>query len=193
VISRWQTAAVRWERLFADLDAQADADERLVLADEVRDRTRRELATLRLADRLRPAIGANLSLGVVGAGAVAGQLRGSGPDWLLLDVTGQPDALVALDAVTSVRGLPARSDAPGGAGPVLSRLGLGYALRGVARDRSPVTVWCRDGVRLTGTLDRVGADFVDLAEHPVGEPRRAGTVYGVATVPLVAIAVVRPG
>jgi len=71
------------------------------------------------------------------------------------------------------------------------RLGLGYALRVIARDRSPVTLVLRDGTVVGGTLDRVGADFVDLAEHPVGEPRRAGNVRGVRMISLGALAVVR--
>jgi hypothetical protein len=48
-----------------------------------------------------------------------------------------------------------------------------------------------DGTTVDGTFDRVGADFVELAEHARGEPRRAAAVSRVRTVPLAAVAVVR--
>ncbi|UOY01264.1 hypothetical protein [Blastococcus sp. PRF04-17] len=59
------------------------------------------------------------------------------------------------------------------------------------RDRSPVQVVLDDGVVLAGTFDRVGADYVELAEHPTDQPRRAEAVQGVRAVLLDAVALVR--
>jgi hypothetical protein len=180
---------VRWDRLFDDLEAQleaADADE---LAGEVADRTRRETATVALLDRLRAACGGTVELRVAGVGDLSGRLDRLGSDWLLLAVSGQPAAVVSSAALVSVRGLPAASVAePGRVG---SRLDLRYVLRGIARDRSPVRVHGIDGASYAGTIDRVGADFVDLAEHTAGDPRRAATVTSTRTVALAGIAVVR--
>lgn len=182
---------MRWEALFADLDAQLDAAAAAELAAEVSDRSRRELARVRLADRAGAAVGAQLTVALGAAGTVSGRLRRSGPGWwLLATLTGE--LLVATDACTWVAGLPGQAADPGSIGAVEGRLGLGYVLRGLARDRSPVAVTLRDGTGVTGTLDRVGADFVDLAEHDAGEPRRAGSVRSGRTLPFSALAMLRP-
>jgi hypothetical protein len=67
------------------------------------------------------------------------------------------------------------------------------ALRGIARDRSAVQVHLVDPTAgiLHGTVDRVGADFVDVAEHPAGEPRRPREVRASVLVPLAALAALR--
>jgi hypothetical protein len=48
-----------------------------------------------------------------------------------------------------------------------------------------------DGATLTGTLDRVGADYVELAVHPADAPRRSESVQEVRAVVIGAVAVVR--
>jgi len=80
---------------------------------------------------------------------------------------------------------------PQSEGKVAARLDLGYALRGIARDRSAVSLVLVDGSTCAGTIDRVGADFIEVAEHPAAEARRAEAVIGVRTVPRTALAIVR--
>ena len=183
---------MRWESLFADLDGQLEAALAEEHAAEVADRSRREVARLHLADRAELAAGAQLSASVSGAGVVAGRLLRSGPGWWLLAAEGG-EALICTDAVGWVSGLPALAAEPDTASQVDRRLGLGYVLRAVARDRAGVTVVLQDGSAVTGTIDRVGADFVDLAEHAPGEWRRPGSVRGARTLPFSAMAVVRSG
>jgi len=48
-----------------------------------------------------------------------------------------------------------------------------------------------DGTAIDGTIDRLGADFVEVAQHAAGELRRRDQVREVALVPLSALAVVR--
>lgn len=183
---------MRWEDLFGDLEAQLAEAERAELAGEVADRSRRELARLRLVDRLRAVVDRPVEVTVHGAGRLVGRLVDVAPEWLLLEERGGPSTLVPLAAVLAVAGLGARAEDPTGEGAVVARLGLGVALRAVARDRSPVALVLVDGGVLSGTIDRVGADHLDLAEHAPGELRRAREVRGVRSVPFAAIGAVRP-
>jgi hypothetical protein len=118
-------------------------------------------------------------------------LLDAGVDWVLLEETGLREVLVPLAAVLAVTGVGSRSAAPGAEGEVARRLDLRWALRGLARDRAGVAVVLRDGTTVSGTLDRVGADHVDVAEHAPGEPRRASAVRQVRLVPLSALALLR--
>jgi hypothetical protein len=182
---------MRWQALFDDLEAQVEAAEVAELQAEVADRTRRELALLRVVDRLRAAEGHPLSVSVEGAGVVHGRLVDAGPDWALLEETGGRELLVPLAAVLGVTGLSARSGVPGEEGEVGRNLDLRWALRGLARNRAGVTVVLRDGASVSGTLDRVGADHVDVAEHGPGEARRASAVRQVRLIPLPAVGLLR--
>jgi hypothetical protein len=182
---------MRWQQLFADLQAQFDAEESAAERSETASRVRAEIGALRLAERLGGAVGFPVALGCRGAGAVTGVLTHVGVDWLLLDGGGGRDDLIALRSVRTVGGLRRRTAVSQPAEAVWSRLDLRRALRGLARDRAVVQVILDDGATLTGTLDRVGADYVELAEHPADQPRRSGVVHGVRAVVLEAIAVVR--
>ncbi len=182
---------MRWQQLFADLQAEFDeaaaAEERAQLPS----RARAETSAVRLADRLGGALGAQVSLRCRGAGEVAGRLEELGTDWALVTDDVGREVLVALPAVVAVSGLVRSTAAAAPESPVRAALDLRRALRGLARDRSAVAVVLDDGGVLTGTVDRVGADFVELAEHAPDEFRRAGAVRGVRAVALAGVAVVR--
>jgi hypothetical protein len=183
---------MRWEQLFADLQAQFEAEAVAAEQAESGSRARSEIGALALGDRLRGALGLPLVLGCGGAGTVAGTLVEVGTDWLLVEDDSGRQGLVAAAEVRWVSGLGRRTAAPETAGPARGRLDLRWALRGLARDRNAVQIVLNDGGVLTGTLDRVGADYVDLAEHPADLPRRSGAVQGVRAIVISAIAVVRP-
>jgi hypothetical protein len=182
---------MRWQQLFADLQAQLEEAEGAVERGEFASRARAEVGAVHLADRLRGALGSPLSLGCRGAGQVTGRLVEVGVDWFLLEDERARPCLVAAAAVRSVAGLGRLTGAPEAPGPVRARLDLRRALRGLARDRSTVQLGLDDGVVLGGTLDRVGADYVELAEHPGDLPRRAESVQSVRAVVIDAVAVVR--
>ena len=182
---------MRWQQLFADLQAQFEAEEAAVDRAESASRARAEVGVVEIADRLRGAVGLPLTLACGRAGTIVGVLVEVGPDWLLVEDDGARACLVALSAVRSVAGLGRRTAAAEPLGPVRGRLDLRRALRGLARDRSAVQVVLDDGSVLSGTLDRVGADYVELAEHPTDLPRRAEAVQGVRAVLIAGIAAVR--
>ena len=175
----------------ADLEGQLTAADAAELASEVADRTRREVGLLRLVDRLRPVVGHPVGVVCEGAGSLHGRLLDVGEGWLLLEEGGQRQLLVATARVLGITGLGSGSEVPGSEGEVGRRLDLRWALRGLARSRAGVQVVLRDASVLGGTLDRVGADHVEVAEHPPGEARRAAAVRQVKVVPLPAVVVVR--
>jgi len=157
-----ETSAVRWTRFFDDLDAQFDAesaaDDRL----EVSDRTRRELAGVSLADRLRASRGRVVDLVVDGMGRQRLDVRDVGPDWVLGRAESGHDVVIQQLAISGAWGLAA------GAVSLVSevdrRVGMGQVLRGLARDRAGVALWLRDGSSQAGRLDRVAADYLELAD-----------------------------
>lgn len=181
---------MRWDDLFADLEAQLAAADAAELAADVEQRLRLEVGRTTLVGRVRAAVGQEIALGV-GDQVMHGRILGVGPDWLLIG--SGAETLLPLAAVDWLQGL-GRSSASGDPGQVWSRLGLRSALRGLARDRAEVRLHHAAGPPVVGTIDRVGDDHLDLAVHPPGEPRRAAVVTAVRTVPLAAVrAVVRGG
>lgn len=182
---------MRWDGLFADLEAQAAALEVAERSAEVEDRTRAEIGTLGLHERLRGAVDLAVRVRAAGGVAIAGTLSRVGPDWLLVDEGAGREALVAGAKIVSIRGLARYSATPDSAGLVESRLGLRHALRAIARDRSAVRIHLDDGTTVDATVDRVGADFVEVATHAAGEPRRRQEVRDSELLPLRALVAVR--
>jgi len=180
---------MRWDDLFDDLAAQLDAGEAAALAGEVADRTRREQSLVLMRDRLAPARNHQVALTVQGAGQVQGSVTEVGVDWLLLEEAGRHELLVSTDQVLSIAGLSAVTDVQ--TGRVWGKLDFAWALRGLARNRIGVQVVLQDGSTWFGTIDRVGADHVELAEHPPGEERRHAQVRQVVLLPVRAISLVR--
>ena len=152
---------MRWDALFGDLELQLEAAQAQSQKRDVADLTRAERASVRLLDRLRAAVGREVRI-TLRSGSVAGALSDVGTGWVLVHDT--RERLVPLAAITSIEGLGAAS-APEPS-VVVRRLGLGHALRAIARDRSVVQLAAGAGL-LTGRIDAVGADHVDLAlVHP---------------------------
>ena len=175
---------MRWDVLFADLEAQSEELERVERAVEVSDRARIEAGAIGLLERLRPAVGTLVRMRCLGDLTVTGTLRRVATEWALMDTGTGREVFLALCRVVSVAGLSRLSAVPDRENYVESRLGIRHALRGIAADRSVCHVWLEDATSICGTLDRVGRDFVEVAVHAAGELRRRGDVREVALVAL---------
>lgn len=181
---------MRWENLFADMEAQLAAAEQQALESEAAEQARAEYAQVDVADRLRARSGTPVRLLLPGAVPVEGRVRTIGRGWVAL-ADGGTEHLVPLGAVVWWESL-GRGWVPEG-DPVTRRLGLSHALRALARGRSPVRIRLAGGGApgtLDGTIDAVGADFLDLALHPDDDFRRRPSVTVVRTVPFPALACV---
>lgn len=178
---------MRWDQLFDDLEAQFDAEARHDLSLEVADRTRRERALRSLQGRLLAARGHVAHLRHR-CGAVQGGIADVGPDWVLLDQPGDQTVLLPFSAVIAIRGLGSASGEPGA---VARTFDLGLVLRGLSRDRARVELTDVTGAVTSGTVDAVGSDHLDLAVHPVDQPRRRENVTGHDVVPFTAICAIR--
>lgn len=183
---------MRFSRLFDDLEGQLDAASEAELAAEVAERSRREAALVHLRDRVAGALGARVVVHLPLLEPLQGALVDSGVDWLLVEEHGGAEVLVPLAGLLGITGVGSTAAAPDESA-VGRRLDLRWALRGLARSRTAVRLVLLDGSVLPGTLDRVAADHVDLAEHGRGELRRAAAVRQVRLVPLAALVAVRSG
>jgi hypothetical protein len=182
---------MRWAGLFDDLEAQASALERAARASEVDERTRIEAGRVPLTDRIRPAVGSAVRITTVGGWLATGMLRRVSTDWVLVEELGGREVVVMVGALISLGGVRRMSAAPDSLTVVESRLGVRHLLRGIARDRSPVRIHARDGTVIDGTMDRLGSDYVEVAAHAPGEPRRRAEVREVLLVAIPGIAMIR--
>lgn len=176
---------MRWDRLFEDLEAQVAAQTRLELDAEIAERTRIERSRVTLGGRVVGALGSEVVLRLRGGTVLRGRLEDSGDGWLLLLEAGGRQALVSGTALLGLSGLGRPRD-----DTRARRFGIGTAVRGISRDRRAVVVTDTDGGTVHGTIDAVGADAFDLAEHPLDSPRRAEHVHGQRVVPFAAVAVI---
>jgi hypothetical protein len=72
-----------------------------------------------------------------------------------------------------------------------ARLGLAFVLRDLCRRRGAVDVSTASEERLHGTIDKVGRDHLDLAEHEAGVPRRSAAVGRIRILPFDGLLLVR--
>jgi hypothetical protein len=193
---------VRWDRLWEDLEDQLDSEweaERAALDSEAE---RLRLSRLGLRERLAvladPGTANEIVVETADGSVLSGGVGAVGADWLGLDARpASARTLVPLSAILTVglgdadllrtaRGTA--SDRPRG---LAERMSLGFVLRDLARRRLAVGVRLIGGRTLAGTIDRAGADHLDLALHEPGSARRTSAVTGYRVVPFTALAWVR--
>lgn len=180
--------AMRWSELFDDLEAQLAAQEVAERRGEVAEHTRASLGRVSLAERLLADREAHVRVSLRGALVLQGVLVEVASEWLLLqdERPRAGEVLVVTTSLLSVQGLTGRSDR-GRAHRVERSLDLRQALRALSRDRAVVRIRDLEGGVTLGTIDRVGADHLDVSTHPDDLPRRSRDVHAVVTVPYPAL------
>ncbi|MEP6842657.1 MAG: hypothetical protein ABJA11_03990 [Pseudolysinimonas sp.] len=197
---------MRWDNLFDDLESQLEqelgAEEGDLLAEEERLRLGRLSVRDRVVAMTRPGEGApeRLRLALRDGTLVTVSVDSVGRDWIAGELIGarRGSCVVPLSAVAGVLPTPeqlARSVvAEAAAGPAVllsARLGIAFVLRDLCRRRAAIEVSTASGQTLHGTIDRVGRDHLDLAEHEVGVPRRAAAVGRIRILPFDELVLVR--
>jgi len=197
---------MRWDDLFDDLESQLEqelgAEEGDLLAEEERLR----LGRLTLRDRLIAMSRAGdgpfeqVKLAMRDGSVVTVAVGSTGRDWLVGELVGarRGSCIVPLTAVAALLPTPEQLTRsvvvePVAEPPVLlsARLGLAFVLRDLCRRRAAVDLSTASGELLHGTIDRVGRDHLDLAEHEAGVPRRAASVGRIRILPFGELLLVR--
>jgi hypothetical protein len=164
---------MRWERLWADLDAQADQWERDEIAAEAADRALVEHGRITLLDRLRATAGAEVVCQLRGGGVVRGRVVGYGADWLALASQGDlPSDLLPVGALSAICGVAAAAVPVDATGLVQRRTDLRALLRAVSAAGLEVVLARPAGPDIRGVVRRVGRDYLDVRTD-------GGTVWSV--------------
>ncbi|MGV8970201.1 MAG: hypothetical protein ACOH1J_07110 [Microbacteriaceae bacterium] len=191
---------MRWDNLFDDLESQLEHELLVEDLDERAEAERLRLGRLGLRDRI---IALNAHAGGMGIRVVLidGTSRlvhatSHGRDWFFVEELNESSrrvhAIIPLAAISSLAMDAADVQASivmtapqdeHGATSLSDRLGLTFVLRDMCRRRSAVEVRTVTGVHF-GTIDRVGRDHLDLAEHERGQSRRSSAVIQVRVIPL---------
>ncbi len=192
---------MRWQNLFDDLEGQLESGLGAEEVDLAAEEERLRLGRLTLRDRI-------LALRTAGEGELVtltlrtGErlvlaIGAVGRDWLAGEQDAGPrrSAIVPLGAIATLDPVGAQLTASLRAAPepptaLSTRLGLAFVLRDLARRRAGVDVSLA-GTSCHGTIDRVGRDHLDLAEHAPGDARRAGSVARIRLVAFDALDLVR--
>lgn len=151
---------MRWDALFGDLDAQWHAAKQLDLETEINELARLEVAQSTLAEALRGSLGGEVTAVMCDGSVRGGKLARVEAQWMLLANVSR-SIILPLDKLRHVAGT-GTSLAPA---PSPIAYTLGSALRILSRNRSVVILDLdgRSEGSLRGVVDRVGADYVQLA------------------------------
>jgi hypothetical protein len=211
-------AAMSFHNFFADIEEQLTHELEAEIRDQLADDERQRLARLTLRERIRLMSGTR---GQAAQTRIELRLRTGqqltvspvthGRDWFAADILAPSDvaghALLPLAAIAGLTPTPellerslgehvstvSREDLQS-IRPQRARLsdqiGLPFVLRDLSRRRKPVEITSSMGVS-AGTIDRVGADHLDLALHAADQVRRARGVSEVRIVAISDIALVR--
>ncbi len=193
---------MRWDNLFDDLESQLEQELGAEDVDLLAEEERLRLGRLTLRDRLRAMSAADESIRLILADGtrVAMAIGAFGRDWIAGEISGEGhrsvSCVIPIAAIAGCLPTHGQTAASVGGAPepgvasLASRLGLQFVLRDLCRRRAAVNIRTTGGL-LHGTIDRVGRDHFDLAEHELGVARRERSVRAIRLVPVAEIMHVR--
>jgi hypothetical protein len=161
--------------VFDELEGEFEAGLRLEAEQEAMAATRAELGATVLWEQLARRVGSHTVVHV-GARAFRGTVVASYPEFLVVGTADGAEHLIRHGAAISVALGPEPPSLRPTPGAATRRYQFALALRELARRREPVRVLLSDGTSCDGTIEAVGSDYLEIAEHDLGEARRRGAV-----------------
>lgn len=155
---------MRWEALFADLQAQAAGQDQEEFEAHVAEVVELEWSRVELVDRLRGHIGRRIGVRLQGGESLTLDVETVGSDWMA-GVGGGAQWLIPCGAISVVSGLTRRVRPE--TSRVRARLGIASPLRVLAEGRYSVVVRGETGILAEGALLGVGKDFIDVRSEAV--------------------------
>lgn len=175
-------------RLFEELEAEFEASLRREADQQTVAALRAQAAETLLWEALARRVGSDVAV-QAGPRWFRGTLVASYPDFFVIrDRLSRAQYLVRLGPAVSVA-LPPEPQALRLL-PAPPRYRFILALRELARRREPVRLELADGNDIAGTIEVVGNDHLEIAEHNFGEARRQTALTGRRLLALAAVAVV---
>ena len=197
---------MRWDDLFDDLEGQLERELHSEATGLRLQKERQRLEHVSMRTRLSSVVrsvglGGTLRLSVVLVTGETLTLRPTtlGLDWLAADLLGadskRVECVIPLSAIAAVllteeQILASLSVESESTAKQTERYGFPFVLRTLCRKRRTLELDTYGGV-LTGTIDRVARDHLDLAVHPLGTFRRTPEILHYRLVALWQIHVVR--
>ena len=199
---------MRWDNLFDDLEGQLEHELSAEEVDLRAEEERLRLGRLSLRDRIQSIHEAHerdaeYSIRVVLASGDVVEVRPTtfGRDWFSADlfegVARSQQCIVPIVAIAGIilsrEQIAVSLDATPGetsGRSLAARLSLPFVLRDLCRRRTAVELRTAAGA-LSGTIDRVGRDHLDLAVHDRDEPRREAVVMHHRVVPFTQVELVK--
>lgn len=170
-----EPASPAMRRVFEELEAEFEAGLRQEAEQEAVAALRAGIGATVLWEQLARRIGGEAVV-FSGPRAFRGIVVASYPEFLVLRDPDGSEHLIYYGPAVSVA-LPAH---PGDLRPAppaaIRRYQFALALRELARRREPVRVELVDQTRVDGTIEAVGSDYLEVAEHDPGEARRRAAV-----------------
>lgn len=198
---------MRWDNLFDDLESQLEQGLSAEEVDLAAEEERLRLGRLTVRERILSVYESyerradydirvllssgetvNVRPATIGKDWLSGDLRDESPrrQQCIVVLAGIASIVLTADQVTRSLNASTRETESS----VSARLGLPFVLRDLCRRRVTVELVTTTG-RVTGTIDRVGRDHLDIAVHGAGEARRATAVGHYRIVPLAHVLLVR--